>query len=239
MKLKIEPNKLSGMLTTGLIGSQLSNITALISPNGLSFQDVSLGTHGVYAVYLKDFFTEFNNQNERVTFTKYLLDVISKGFKNDEQVNLFTEGNKLFLTGARDKFEDLIPEVETSKFPVVMTQSQYGIIPQKIDTDKSIVAKFAASELNLMDAETYHFDSDGKKLDVRIEFTDTSAYTKTLKPLAIANMPVMSAAFSGELYKAILKPLSGEVWMLINEDSMAITKKEKAFSITLMLAGRV
>ena len=51
MRLKIEPSKLKDMLTTGLIAGQLSNVTAIITPNGLSFQDISLGTLGVYAIY--------------------------------------------------------------------------------------------------------------------------------------------------------------------------------------------
>jgi hypothetical protein len=93
MKLKIEPSKLKDMLTTGLIAGQLSNITTIITPTAISFQDLSLGTLGVYAIYTKDFFPAggFENQNESVTITKYLLDVLNKGFKNDEQIELYTE----------------------------------------------------------------------------------------------------------------------------------------------------
>ena len=240
MRLKIEPSKLKDMLTTGLIGNQLSNITAIISPKGITFADISLGTIGVYAIYTKDYFPDggFENKDESVTLTKYLLDALTKGFKNDEQIELYTEDNKLFVIGARDKYEDNIPELITTEFPVKMKSEQFGIIPNKTELDKSIVAKFSVDELNLIDAESYQFTCDGKKLDARIEFTDTSAYTKTLKPITIATMPAMTAYFSGELYKAVLKPLTGEVWIIMTPDAMAITKKEKNFSITMMLAGK-
>ena len=120
MKIKIEPSKLKDMLTTGLIGGQLSNVTAIITPNGLSFQDISLGTLGVYAIYTKDYFPQggFENQNESVTVTKFLLDVLNKGFKNDEQIELYTDNNRLYVNGARDKYEDIIPEITAAEFPV-------------------------------------------------------------------------------------------------------------------------
>ena len=239
MRFKIEPSKLKDMLNTGLIGNQLSNVTAVITPNGLSFQDISLGMLGVYAIYAKDFFPPngFENQNESVTLTKYLLDVLNKGFKNDEQIELYTEDNKLYVIGARDKYEDIIPSTESNEFPVKMKSETYGILPAKAELDKSIVAKFAMDELQFIDADRYQFVSDGKNLSVRVEFTDTSAYTKTLKPLVVASMPALTATFSGELYKSIIKPLTGEVWIVLNSDSIAIAKKEKAFSITMMLAG--
>ena len=240
MRLKIEPSKLKDMLTTGLIGGQLSNITAIITPNGLSFQDISLGTLGVYAIYAKDYFPQggFENQNESVTVTKFLLDVLNKGFKNDEQIELYTDNNRLYVNGARDKYEDIIPEITAAEFPVKMKSEQYGIIPAKTDLTQALIAKFAVDELNFMDAESYQFISDGKKLDVRIEQTDTSSYTKTLKPLMVANMPAMTAVFSGELFNAVLKPLTGEVWLIVTPDAMTISKKEKTFSITMLVAGK-
>lgn len=240
MRLKIEPSKLKDMVITGLIGRQLSNVTAIITPNGLSFQDLSLGTLGVYAIYTKDFFPPggFENQNESVTLTKYLLDVLEKGFKNDEQIELYTDNNRLYVIGVRDKYEDIIPEIAASEFPVKMKTEQYGIIPAKTDLAQSLIAKFAVDELNFIDAESYQFISDGKKLDVRIEFTDTSSYTKTLKSLVTANLPAMTAVFSGELFNAILKPLTGEVWIIMTSDALTITKKEKTFSITMMVAGK-
>jgi len=239
MKLKIEPSKLKEMLTTGLISNQLSNTTAIITPTAISFQDLSLSTMGVYAVYTKDYFPKdgFENQNEQITFTKYLLDALVKGFKNDEQIEMYTEGNKLFVVGARDKFEDIIPEVAKSDFPVKMKSESYGIIPEKINTEKTILAKFSVDELHPITADRYQFISDGKNLSLRTEFTDTSAYTKTLKPLLTVNMPQMIATFQGEYYDAIVKSLTGEVWIALEPDSITVMKREKTYSITLMLAG--
>jgi len=240
LRLKIEPSKLKDMLTTGMIGGKLSNIGAIIKPTMLSFQDMSEGALGVYALYGKGFFPKggYENQTEEVvTLTKPLLDALSKGFKNDEQIELYTEDNKLFAVGARNRFEDVIPEAIPSVFPIKMKPSQYGLIPEKADLGKSIVAKFSVDELRLISADKYLFVSDGKKLDVRIEFTDTSAYTKTLKPLTTVNMPIVTSPFSGEFYDAVLKTLTGEVWFIMDENAITITKKEKTFSITMLLAG--
>ena len=239
MRIKIEPSKLKDMLTTGFIGSQLSNIVADITPQGLIFKDLSLGTLGVYAIYGKDFFPTggFENQNESVAFTKYLLDDLNKNFKNDEQIELYTDDNKLYVIGKREKFEDIIPAIASTEFPVKMKNEQYGMLPAKADLATSIIAKFPVDELQFSDAEKYQFISDGKELSVRMESSDTSAHTKVLKPLIVASMPAMTALFSGELYKAIIKPLAGEVWIVLNSDSLAIAKKEKTFSITMMLAG--
>jgi len=239
MKIKIEPSRLREMIEVGLIGGKLDSAVALLSPNALSFQDLSIGQMGVYAVYAKDFFPKdsFECGDEKVSLTKYLQESLSKGFKGDEQVTLHTDNNHLFVTGARDKFEDLLSTVDIPQFPILMKMTQYGFLPDTEKTKPKITAKFSIDDLSFISAEKYLFNCDGQNLEVRVEFTDTSAHTKTLKPTNVVGMEKMSAAFVGDFFSAMIRCLTGEVWLNLSEDYLIISKKEKTYSITFLLGS--
>ena len=235
MKIRIEPNLLSQMLKQILMYESsplLDQVVVEAHENGLVAKDISLGAIGLYNIYTKKFFLEYEGNDELVVITPSMVKAL--GWFKDEQITLETGGDKIVLIGSSDIYQEDLREANEVVIPFELSDTEAGLIPAK--HSKKLQLLVDANELKLPSSEEYKIKYDGKlKIFVK---TDAGEYTKTIpvkKEISTENLEIL---IDGKFFKHITANLDGEVWLTADENSFLITQKGKNKSLPYMMGVR-
>jgi len=237
MKIVIEPSIFGEFLKQVLMYESsplLEQITVEAKPEGIIAKDNSLGAIGLYNLYTKNFFIEYQQeQPEKIVFTPSLLKALS--YFSDEEIQILTDEEKIYLKGKRDEYEENLREPEETAFDIQMQTSEYGIIPQK--TPDTIRVLISADELKkLPSSETYLLMFSSKGFKIRSE--NEGRYTKTIQIRRQVNLNDLEVILDGNFFNHIISNLSGEVWLHGNERAVVFSQKGKNKNITYLLGAR-
>jgi len=236
MKIELEPKRLMDMLSKSLINAkEIESVSAIISPAGMLFSDISKGVLGVHALFNRGYFTTYEVDEEReVLFTKEFLDGLSNlkfGAEDSLSIEIDDDSN-CFLIRAGDKsWNPKLTQVsdtrikfglnEVPNIGVLPTQPKTPMLSQfSIGVDKLIAPDVEKVTLRIVEGEALSME-----LDYGGPFTEklTAVQTRTMTPGAWT-------LFVGILGN-ILNNLKGEVWVAVYEKIVFFTQIEEDYSI--------
>lgn len=221
------------MLNQIFLKNQLESVTLNCKPDKIVVTDRELGILGIYAQYKKEYFINYEcPQPEQVTFNRRILSMIqdSKTFKNDKQITISTQENKIFIRGAREQFTDTQEESKPINFFKEIELRDIGVIPKKYQSQISF--SINTEELELPKTEQITIQSTPTELKVLIkdlgEYEKTLQLTQTLKP----QLTTATFALNKDNLDTILSNFTGEIIISANQDFFTFYQKTKETIIT-------
>lgn len=237
IRILIEPEKLRKLLNHSLKWGNkkgLESVVAEFGPKGVEISDMSLEVAALKSGYGRSYFLKYDAKDEEnIPLTRTLLEKLNQGFK-DEKVGLETRENKLVLRGSRETYEEPLLDREKSAFPISLTHTDMGFIPEKgfelvtqilIDIDELKV---------LPTADKYHFVTAPGEQSVTTE--DAGKYTKRLKPDKEKSSRELGVSFDGEFLKSTIDNLSGAVWISLASNVIVISQMAEDYALTYLIS---
>lgn len=236
MKIELEPKRLMDMLSKSLINAkEIESVSAIISPTGMLFSDISKGVLGVHAQFNRGYFTTYEVDEEReVLFTKEFLDGLSNlkfGAEDSLSIEIDDDSN-CFLIRAGDKsWNPKLTQVSDTRIKFGLNEvPNIGVLPTQPKTPMLSQFSIGVDKLSAPDVEKVTLRIvEGEALSMELDyggpFTEklTAVQTRTMTPGAWT-------LFVGILGN-ILNNLKGEVWVAVYEKIVFFTQIEEDYSI--------
>lgn len=202
------------------------------------FKDDHLEVIWLYGAYSKDFFLEYEaGEDEKIPFSKSLLEQMKYGFGDDKQMTVRTEGGKIHLEGTKERYEEPLIEMEPSSFAEEFDfkiDKTLGLVPGKLQAEIQVLMK-ADVLTGLPKAGDYLFRSDGKNLEVIIE--DVGKYTRQITPSKVGVMNEAELKFEANYFAKVANQFDGEVWLTLRENAAVFSQKSKDHMKTYVLSS--
>ena len=240
MRIVIEPNRFRRLLENVLLyhgGTELDSALGEFSPKKVEFKDDNLEVIWLYGAYSKDFFLEYEaGEDEKIPFSKSLLEQMKYGFSDDKQMTVRADGDKIYLEGAKERYEEPLIEMEPTNFTEEFgfkSDKTLGLIPGNLEAEIQVLMK-AEVLTGLPKAKDYLFRSDGKNLEVIIE--DVGKYTRQITPSKVGVMNETELKFEAGYFAKVANQFDGEVWLTLRENAAVFSQKKKDCMQTYVLS---
>ena len=238
MKFVVEPERFKKFLSMVLMckGNKplLESTVVEFNEKGALAQDCSLDVVAVYGAFSQKYFLEYSAKDtEKVPLTKTLLEPLGNGFK-DEKIEVTADENNIVIKGKTETYNEPLIDAEPSQLPFTMTNTEVGVVPEKLPERAKVQVLLDASELDLPSAEKITFVSDEDKLNVIIK--NVGEYTKTFKVKRKLKLEPHKIAFDGSYFATLVGNLDGEVWLTLTDAALALCKKTKDYALTYLLS---
>ncbi len=236
MKIELEPKRLMDMLSKSLINAkEIESVSAIISPAGMSFSDISKGVLGVHAQFNRGYFTTYEVDEEReVLFTKEFLDGLSNlKFGAEDSLSIeIDDDNNCFLIRAGDKsWNPKLTQVSDTRIKFGLNEvPNIGVLPTQPKTPMLSQFSIGVDKLSAPDVEKVTLRIvEGEALSMELDYG--GPFTEKLTAVQTRKMtPGAWTLFVGILGN-ILNNLKGEVWVAVYEKIVFFTQIEEDYSI--------
>lgn len=251
MNLKINAKKFVDLINAGMVNDLISPVTLTLLKNKLAIIDTTLATDiAVVVLANKDYFDEYKQTGkESIVIEQEFLDRLGNGFKGDiTEFSSTTE--KITATDGIDTVTGELQEPSDRKFPLPLTPTKYGIIPDsnkykaKIKDDDEWteemtlkghnIYKTTAKSLKLPKAESYKLSLKDKILEVTIPFTTTN-FTHKIEGESIVGKKE-ELIIDGEYYRNVVSNLSGDVYLVYNTEHVIFLESSENLTKTYAVA---
>lgn len=229
------------MLSKSLINAKgIESVSAIISPTGMAFSDISKKVLGVYAQFNQSYFTKYEVDEEReVMFTKEFLDGLSNlKFGAEDNLSLqIDDTNDCFLVRAGGKSWDpkLSQEVdERIKFGLTETPG-IGILPTQPKTPMLSQFSIGVDKLSAPDVEKITLRIiEGEALSMELDYG--GPFTEQLTAVQTRAMTPGAWTLFVEMLRNILNNFKGEVWVAVYEKIVFFTKVEEDYLLMYFMS---
>jgi len=255
MKFKVETKKLLNILDKAMVknGGHL-----LIPTPHFSFLDSKIvavnsnNRNDIASVMVikSDHFEEYESKDKKIIpFEMEIYESLTEGFKNPTE---FTEEDDvLYGDDGVDKLEAELPEPLENTFPLPITPTQYGLIPD-IYKYKAEVKEDWSEEDTLGNMNVYKTTADVLALPKRAEYTIslkngvlTATMPKTISKLShkiegeIIRGKKGHFIIDGSFYQNIVSNLSGDVYIIFDNSHAIFTQSTDDIKLSYAAATRV
>jgi len=254
MKFTLGPKHLTEMLRKALINAkQLESISAIISPSGIHFSDISLGVTASDCFFSRGYFEGGYSVDEEyeVLIKRELLEAFEKlRFPSEDSVTVEVDKNeKCFhiVGGGKDwhpkmfDFKLQTSDASQANYNHADTRINFktaevtGIGTLPIDPNRPIMSQFAIGVDKLV-------TPDVEKVSIRVgEAEATSLELDFLGPFKQALTPTKKRKMTPGVYtlfvdklQNILANFAGEVWVTIYERVIFFTMIEESYSLSYL-----
>lgn len=239
IKLTAEPKRLIDMIRKSLInGKQLDSVSALFTPAGVIFSDLSKGVMGCECSFNPSYFKSYTVDEEReILFKKDFLDSLGKlrfGGEDEIELSIDDENNCFRIRAGEKKWDPKLSEVSDTRIPFQRHEvSGIGVLPSKpTDTSQSVLAQLSigVDKLNTPDVEkaTLRINEDET---ISVELDLIGPFAEKFKPTQTRKMtPGAHTTFVGMLAD-ILANFVGEVWLTIYDKFIFVTQVSEDYSL--------
>jgi hypothetical protein len=245
LKFTVETDRLKRFLSTVLIGKSagkpmLDHVTVTFTPEGAMVRDASIATIGVFAVFSKKYFLEYECTGKiDVPLTTSLYEMAKKF--SGEQVSLALREGTITLSSkgpaGGDEYTEHMLEAGEVAWPesLKMAMAEEYITPEK--PEMALLVKLPVSQLELpMDTDAYRFSLEGDSLNVTAE--DVGMFRRRLTPIKTVKSASVSVSVDTELLDAALNNLDGDIWLGIHNDLIALSKRSKDHAVCYLIATK-
>jgi len=262
MQIKMDPKKFISLIESGMAKrnqeSLISPLAVTLLENMLMIKDMTKN-HDVVSLILanKEYFEDYKAdiKDEIIMFDDEILDRLKDGFKNT--TTFVSTEKQLKMTDGVDKSNAELQEIMDKEFPLPLTKTKYGVIPDvnkyRAKKNEKDVSKWTEEDC-LKGYNIYKTTSDALKLPPKAEcytikldnnvLSATIPYTTTDFGHDIVGEHIFGKniefVISGEFYRNITSNLSGDVILLYNENRVIfINNNEKDLFKTFLAATRI
>jgi len=246
----IEPKKLSDMLNKALIaGKGIEQVSALITPDGIIFSDISSGGYGVHAVFKPSYFKELKcAEPVEVIFTKNIyagLNALQFFTGGDITVTVDPEqGKLLFRTEKKVWGANLlsISEVAVSGYSVTRIPfgldevENVGILPTDPAQEMSVQLSLHVSSLNIPSVEQISFKIDeNSEITTNLEY-ENQPFTEKLAVVSSTQLKAGQWTTFGDLLRDALSNFNGTIWFSIYDIAIFLTQSTPQYSLMYVVS---
>ena len=256
MKFKIETKKLLNILEKAMVKK---GVWSLIPTPQFSFLESKIigvnsnNRNDIASVMVikSDHFEEYESKAKKIIpFEMEIYEALNEGFKNPTE---FTEEeNVLYGDDGVDKLKAELPEPQENTFPLPITPTQYGLIPDIYKYKAKEVKDNWSEEDTLGNMNVYKTTADALELPKRDEYTIslkngvlTATMPKTISKVShkIEGESIRGKKghfiIDGKFYQNIVENLSGDVYIIFDNNHAIFTQSTDDIKLSYAAATRV
>jgi len=241
IKIELEPKRLMDMLSKSLINAKgIESVSAIISPTGMAFSDISKRVLGVYAQFNQSYFTNYEVDEDReVMFTKEFLDGLSNlRFGEEDRVSIqVDDANNCFLVRAGGKsWDPKLSQVADERIKFKLNEVPgIGTLPTQPKTPMLSQFSIGVDKLNAPDVEKITLRIvEGEALSMELDYG--GPFTEQLTAVQTRTMTAGAWTLFVEMLRNILNNFKGEVWVAVYEKIVFFTRIEEDYSLMYFMS---
>lgn len=241
LKIEIEPKRLTDMLSKSLINAKgIDKVSAMISPSGMLFSDISKGVLAIHNNFNRSHFTKYEvDEEQEVLFTKEFLDGLSNlRFVAEDSltIEIDNESNCFNIRASGKSWNPKLTEIGDDRIKFALAEMPgIGVLPT--DPKRPVLSQFTISvdKLNSPDVEKVALRiKEGEELSMELDYM--GPFVQSLKMGQKRTMTPGVWTLFVEMLKNILGNFKGEVWVTVYEKIVFFTKVEDDYSLMYLMS---
>lgn len=247
MRFVLETDRLEGFLSKILISDEIDEVAVEFLPDaGAKVSDVSEGSIAVVGDFYKDYFTEWDVEEEDViTLSAVHKDNIS--YLSGREVEVTTENEELVFKSATKESIASHEKVSKNKYRIeLFDTNEYenvklpadevdeGYIPE--NSDINIHFDTEANLLkNIGGNDRYDFEFKDEEWKITVE--DVGSFTKRIPAVNVEKFEEMDFRISKDYFDSVVSNLSGRVTVMGNNDMLFFHDNSDEYTLSYVVAG--
>lgn len=244
MELKVTKEKLIDMFKKILEyeskNASLAGLTVNFDKDGAKIGIIIGGCQGIYAEFPPTYFEKYDcPQPEKFHITKDLLETIKdpKSFKEEKIITLATLGDKIYVRGTKQSFNDKLEEPMESTFFGSTEKKEVGMVSKKFVPLMQVKIKKKEFDLPAIDAKTVIISSSKQNDKQILQFSleGKGAFITEVTPLEGFNtiLTDFKIGYNRVLIEGIISNMGDEIIMSIDANLHLLVLNEIRNDITL------
>jgi len=236
LKIELEPKRLMDMLSKSLINAkEIESVSAMISPTGMLFSDISKGVLGVHAQFNRSYFTKYEVDEEReVLFTKEFLDGLSDlkfGVEDSLTVEIDDENNCFLIRAGGKSWDPKLTQVSDTRIKFGLNETpDIGVLPTKPKTPMLSQFSIGVGKLSTPDVEKVVLRiAEEEALSMELDYG--GPFTEQLTAVQTRSMTPGAWTLFVEILSNILSNFKGEAWVSVYDKIVFFTQIEEDYSM--------